>query len=455
MKLTNNKVNIFVLIVVIVTTFSCKKYLDAKPDQQLVIPSKVEDLQALLDMNSRMNRHGFSYGEGSSDNFYVTNAIFNGLNEGNRNNYTWGDELEYNTNSSGWASLYQMIYLANVALEGIDKIEYNSSNKVTWENVKGSALFFRSMGFLKVALTWANAFDENTAASDLGIPLRLNSDFNEPSVRSSILKTYEQILDDALASARFLPIVPAHVMQPSKPAAYALLSRAYLSMRRYDKAGAYADSCLQLFNTLIDYNILNASQSFPVPQFNNETIFYCDRPSTSLLAPTRANIDTILYQSYNNNDLRKQIYFKDNGNGSYSWKGNYTKSGSLFDGIAADEVLLTRAECFARKGKTTEALKDLNDLIRKRFKTGSFTDIQASNAEAALQIILKERRKELLMRDLRWMDLKRLNKEPGMETTLKRIVTNQTHTLAPNDNRYALPIPMSIISITNMPQNPR
>lgn len=58
------------------------------------------------------------------------------------------------------------------------------------------------------------------------------------------------------------------------------------------------------------------------------------------------------------------------------------------------------------------------------------------------------------MRGLRWMDLKRLNKDSA-NIILTRQVNGQTYTLQPNDLRYALPLPEDIIQITGMQQNPR
>lgn len=70
-----------------------------------------------------------------------------------------------------------------------------------------------------------------------------------------------------------------------------------------------------------------------------------------------------------------------------------------------------------------------------------------------MNIIVQERRKELVFRNLRWMDIKRLNKE-GANITLKRIIDGQTFTLPPNNNRFALPLPADIVKMTGMPQNP-
>jgi len=138
--------------------------------------------------------------------------------------------------------------------------------------------------------------------------------------------------------------------------------------------------------------------------------------------------------------------------GGYSFKGSYSVY-SLFIGIATDEVYLMRAECNARLGNKDAALNDLNTLMVTRWSTGTFIPFTAATSQDALNIILQERRKELIFRNLRWMDIKRLNKD-GANITLTRIIGGQTYTLPPNDNRFALPLPADIVKMTGMPQNP-
>jgi hypothetical protein len=225
-------------------------------------------------------------------------------------------------------------------------------------------------------------------------------------------------------------------------------------MRKYPEAGLYADSCLQLYHTLLDYNTLNASASYPISQFNAEVIMEGMIPVPRQLNNSRGKIDSLLFQSYADNDLRKAIFFKNNNNGTYGFRGCYEGGGNLFDGIATDEVLLIRAEASARLGDITAALNDLNLLLKNRYKTNSFNPLTANDAEGALTLILSERRKELLMRGIRWMDIKRLNKE-GSDIVLKRILNGVTYLLPPNDLRYALPIPEDIITLTGMTQNLR
>jgi len=78
-----------------------------------------------------------------------------------------------------------------------------------------------------------------------------------------------------------------------------------------------------------------------------------------------------------------------------------------------------------------------------------------SNHAAALEVILRERRKELIFRGLRWYDLKRLNLSAATSTTLSRTVAGQTYSLLPNSNAYVFPIPLDVIERGGLEQNPR
>ena len=100
-------------------------------------------------------------------------------------------------------------------------------------------------------------------------------------------------------------------------------------------------------------------------------------------------------------------------------------------------------------------MNDLNALLKKRYLTGTYIDRTASSANDALVQILTERKKELAFRGLRWMDLRRLNREPQFATTLTRVINGQTYTLQPNSIRYALPIPDDEIALSGLQQNPR
>lgn len=321
----------------------------------------------------------------------------------------------------------------------------------------GQALYYRARSFLHAAFVWLPAYDSIHAKTDLGLPLRLNSDFNVTSSRSSVQETYKRIIDDLVSAIPLLAISPPHKMRPSKAAAYALLARTYLAMRVYGRAGLYADSCLRLYDKLLDYNnssMVGLSSSYSFQRFNDEVLTVSGMRIPGLLYNNIAKIDSGLLQTYSNDDLRKVAFFKNNNDGTYGFKGSYERSTSYFTSVATDEVYLIRSECFARTGEIDAAMNDLNKLLSKRWKTGTFVPFLATNQNEALSLILKERRKELVMRGLRWTDIKRLNKE-GANITLKRLVNNKVYLLPPNDARFALPIPDDVISLSGISQNPR
>ncbi|HTD94925.1 MAG TPA: RagB/SusD family nutrient uptake outer membrane protein [Chitinophagaceae bacterium] len=452
-----NSIISLIVLLLLLSNSGCKKFLDEKPDKNLQLPTGIRETQALLDRNDLMNGSCPGYGEASADNQYVTDAGYKRLyTQGDKELYTWGLDIFSGLSSQyhAWSQLYAVIYITNVALDGISKVQRDDKNALQWDNVKGSALVFRARAYQELLFGWTKAYDKATAATDPGIALRMTTDFNERSVRADNETCYRQVTADLTAAAPLLPVQPVHSMRASRPAAYALLARTYLAMREYDSCRKYADLALQLKSTLIDYNTLDASARFPVPRFNAEVIMFNAIPPVSSVSYGLGIIDSNLYRSFEPNDLRRQVFFLDLGNGNYEFKGSYNGNYGYHGGEAVDELYLMRAECAARKGQTAAALQDLNTLLAKRWKTNTFVPITATDAQDALKKILVERRKELIYRDLRWMDIKRLNKEGAM-ISLHRTVNGQTYSLAPNDNRFALPFPLDVIQLSGMPQNER
>ena len=167
-------------------------------------------------------------------------------------------------------------------------------------------------------------------------------------------------------------------------------------------------------------------------------------------ALSSSSIPDELYKLYEENDLRQILYFK-NQDGKYVWRG--APIGNNLSGTATNEVFLIGAECAARLGDKEKSLEMLNSLLIKRYKIGKYKPLMANSDQEALDLVLRERRKELLKRGLRFQDLKRLNKDARYKKTLTRIVGDKTYTLPPNDKRYILPIPQYIINYSGIEQN--
>jgi tetratricopeptide (TPR) repeat protein len=450
---------IVVILIAGVALVSCKKtWMEDKSNKNRDIPTSIKDFQAMLDHTSYMNDYRPALGEVSADNYYVSDKMWPGYNVDNRNKYTWNKEIytDQVTDNNNWNFVWRGVLQANVVLDGIDKTEDVGSS--AWNNIKGSAHFYRAEAFFDISQIYSRPYNL-TFPDAPGIPLRLTADPNVKSERAGLQETYQQMLSDLHTAAGYLPVTPLYKTRPSKPAAYALLSRVYLVMQDYSHALLYADSCLKLYDSLLDYNTLNATITFPVTVFNKEVLYHAVMGNE--LYANFPIVDTNLYKSYNVNDLRQKIFFKANPiNGGMMFAGTYTGGSAsanrlnYFAGLATDEVYLTRAECYARAGNITDAMKDLNALMIKRFKTGTFIPFTANNTSEALDLILKERRKETIFRGLRWVDLRRLNSD-GANITLTRKIDNQSYTLEPNSPRYTLPLPPDVILLTGMEQNER
>ncbi|MEJ0106738.1 MAG: RagB/SusD family nutrient uptake outer membrane protein, partial [Bacteroidota bacterium] len=212
-------------------------------------------------------------------------------------------------------------------------------------------------------------------------------------------------------------------------------------MGDYENAGKYADSCLAITNSLIDYNdaskvdLTSTSPAFKI--FNEEVIFHSEsRTIYSLLDGT---VDSVLFSTYANNDLRQKAFYMVGTDGKATFRGCYNGKDRYFpfNGLTTDEIYLIRAECFARAGNATQAMTMLNTLLVNRWATGTFSPYTASDPSDALKKIFDERRKELCFRPgLRWSDLRRLNLDNNYAITIKRNLDGQTFELAPNDLRY-------------------
>ncbi|TCC98470.1 RagB/SusD family nutrient uptake outer membrane protein [Pedobacter hiemivivus] len=459
----NSHYVLIILIMVSMSILSCDKqneWLDVKSNKGSVVPETLSDYQAILDNSAVMNDAYSNAGLIGSDNLLLNQTAFNAAGQDTRNLYNWDKDLWVTGVSYHWNNYYKIIGQANIVLDGIQKI---ASTENDYSNVKGQALFHRAMIYYELAQLFCSAY-HTTMGSDLGLPLRNHADVNLVVQRSSLLATYQQIINDALEASNLLSDHQPYLQRPVKAAAYALLAKAYLNMGDYQNASTFADKCLSTRPQLLDYNssLVVPSSTYRFPFFaknNPEVLFYAQGSMFAELMPftsSRGQVSVELYQSYAEKDLRKTLLFVATDASTVKFRGAYTGKEQNFCGLATNEIYLIRAECNARQEKTEAAMADLNKLLINRYVTGEFSELSASDSEQALALILQERRKELpFTGNIRWEDLKRLNKETRFQTTLSRTINGVTYTLAPNDKRYVLSIPQNEIELTGILQNER
>jgi starch-binding outer membrane protein, SusD/RagB family len=435
---------------------ACEDFLDVKPDKQLAIPTdKLENLHALLDNTSALNQSYPATPVIGADNLYLHSTDWQALSSRTvQQAYIWERDVFNDNDRNDWTLPYNVIFIANLVLEGTDKLSPAPGEEALWNTVRGSGFFHRAHAQYWLLQVFAPAYDPATATQSPGIVLRRAADINAPSSRATLEESYRQVLQDLEEAAALLPDLPAYKTHPSRAAALALLARVHLQMGQYEKSLTYAQQALQLQPQLLDFNLLDTAAAYPFPRLHEEVIFHNTIMNLSGMSYPAGKVDTSLYRLYQPDDLRREAFFRYTAPGDIGFKGSYYGSATLFGGLATDELYLTLAESHARLGHTAEALTALNTLLGTRWRQGTFTPLTAEDADAALALILEERRKELPFRGLRWGDLRRLNREERFAHTLTRTLDGTTYSLPPGDPRYVLPIPQKVIESGGMAQNP-
>ncbi|WP_254412095.1 RagB/SusD family nutrient uptake outer membrane protein [Dyadobacter diqingensis] len=443
--------NLILALVIMGPMLCCESgFLDKKPQKSLLVPTTLGDMQALLD-NSRDLMNVSPYLNVITDGeFRLLDAGLNSVARVVQNAYVWSSEPP--ATQGDWDIPYKQVFYCNVVLDGLAKLTDQASSD-EYKRIRGDALFFRGLALFNLVQLFSVPYKAGSADTKMGIPLPLSSDVNLKMPRASLKATYDQVLKDLLEAAPLLAARPLYLTRPSKAALQALLARVYLLMGDYALAAQHADAALALQNSLLDYNTVptQSAISFPLPlsAVNPEVLFY-SRANTSFLNNASVFADSALYSAYSENDLRKKIYFTS----ALKYKGSYTGTANPFQGLSTDELYLIKAECQARIGAASEALKTLDVLLQKRCVTGRYQPLTALSTQQVLEIIITERRKELVGRGLWWQDLRRLSGDSGFSFNLKRVSSGVTHLLVAGDKRYVFKIPLDELAGNPMEQNP-
>lgn len=457
-----------VLLPLLVLSGCGRDFLDVRSDMSITTPTTMEDFQAMLD-NSVNIFNGNTpnvLGMIGADEFFLESPVWHALAVTNnrrqqKNAYIWADNLYELEPGFDWNAGYTKILYANLVIEGLYRLGDGDRDRPVWNNILGSALFYRASTYYALTQLFCVQYERATAQDRAGLPLRVDSDPTVRVPRSNLADTYTLIVDDLMRSVELLHGNPTYKMRPSKSAALAMLARVHLQMGNYVAALDCADQCLDMENTLLDYN------QWPTPtgnftfhtdygQANPEVIFFSFCPTIQMLGRARMHVDPELYGLYAPDDLRRTLFFAPGTAQNICFRGSYYGGEPLFVGLTTAEVFLVRAECLARADRLAEANEDLNTLKSHRWKKGIFvpSDQFGSKHDLLLEI-LNERRRELVLRGLRWGDLKRLNLEPVFSKNIVRTIDDQVYTLLPNSDRYVWPIPPEVIELGGIEQNER
>lgn len=350
-----------------------------------------------------------------------------------------------------WANSYHSINATNIVLSKLNVL--TGSEK---DEIEGEAKFLRAIAYYYLINLYAIPYSAGNTAANPGVPLILEPVTGyEPGrdklPRASVEAVYTQIVNDLTDAAAKLPASTPN-FRATKYAAFALLSRVYLSQAKYAEAATAANTVIESgefdLASTFDKAFNNASSSsediFAIQQTSQSntgtsnfgmTTFYSGDP----IGRGEIQITAAHIAKYEAGDARKAFFYDgssisgQNGKMTTKWRDLYR----AIPVIRLAEMYLTRAEANYRKGGApigpNTSLDDVNE-IRNRSNLADLGSI------ANVDVIVKERYIELAFEGERFFTVKRLK------------ITVNGH---PYDyNKLILPIPQREIDLGNsLPQN--
>jgi len=445
---------------------SCSSsFLDVKPNMQTIVPETLEDYGLLLYENNTFGASSpTQLGLMGTDEYLLSDANYRGLSVVStdifqKQAYTWEKEIYTGDESyTDWSKGYARILQANVVLDGLANLEITDENRELFFSIKGTALLHRAFAYYALAQLYCPVYFSETNGT-MGLPLRKSADPTLKIDRSSLQDTYHFIENDLREALTLLPPKRkgSFQLEGDKATVHALLVRLYMQMGDYVEAERQAKSCLDIPHELLDYNDFDKNKSYSFPSYgigNAEILYYNFPTSVRILGEVVIEINPAYLTLYEEGDLRRELFFK-SVSGRTVFKGSYIGNSSYFTGLGVDEVYLNYVECLARNGKTETAIHTLNMFREKRISHESYEPYHSMNRDELMVKIMEERKRQLLLRGLRWEDLRRFNKEREYAQDLVRIVEGATFRLEVGSPRWTWPIPPTAIANGGYTQNPR
>lgn len=455
-------INIICLLFLASGLFSCKKFLDLKPKQQLINDSAmttVKDLKAVLDgaydglqSSSVAGGDVTAFSDLMSDDFDVLpNKL---ANFGTSEIYNGTTSIQIGALSEMWKQNYGVINRANNVIKTINDGRISGAEYEKNKNIyKGEALFIRAFCNYNLLQMFALPYDVNNSGGNTqaGIVLRIEPTLSGPAglnqARSTVEECYNSIINDLKQAYDLLNSSgqTISVDRVSAMAAKAMLARVYFITGNYNEAlnnanivinsnnfklanedGKDSTKIVSMFyntgSSLVQYlgkpeviwQLVNTKDDNSGSLFNYYYSTYFMKAKTEIVNQIDSLDDRIVRSSSGSTVLGKSTLTKTFLGDWYCAKYNKVSGINYSNNIVLlrlSEMYLIKAEAaaLASNSVSSEALEAFNKLKLRNYGIGSYTPETTSDLNDYLSKIRFQRRIELMAENGdRYAQLRRL-----------------------------------------------
>lgn len=415
-----------------------------------------------------------------------------------QNAFIWQKDYSENLNDMFWSGRYSNILACNAIIEALPVMTYAEETQTgIYRKLAAQAYTLRAYHYFCLINTYALPYSKENL-NQPGVVLKTSPEIEvTPHERATIGQVYDLINDDIRKAQEYLEgsDTQASKMEITPEAVYFLAARIALFQNDWEGVIKAAEKFQNLNGaihdlntedeTLLGFNSTGATDigftDSPYCANNanlNEVVFGFSRGDTKILdylSTTNTNMrlyefgfhtswegENALMNLYDEDDLRKLAYFQRRFH-KYGtvrkplyYAGQFyplkydARSGNHYTSQAwrSPELYLNLAEAYAQKasGVSEDAIKTLNKLRIKKYKTGSpnaeKTVADFATKEDLIKFIWEERRRELCFEEImRFWDMRRQGM-PAQEHWLFSTKKNyEVYKLKADSPNYVLSIP--------------
>lgn len=394
-----------------------------------------------------------------------------------QNGFKWSADPYLPTDESNeWGAFYNQLYNYNIVVTGVMDSEGGTLERK--KELLAEARACRAFNHFLVANLFGQPFDENTASTDLSVPIVVNADVNAGNFKRATVRELYDFITKELTEA--IPDLQAKVysrVRMSRPAAQYMLGMVYFQMRKYQDALKLFNDCragltggpvsirLYNYNTTMttaaptgwftDSQPWRGASGYPLLYNSDETIFLRQLSISSTVNRNCLFLKPNILALFATTDHRRKLFFDKNAaNGTIALPGFMRNSPTSVNlGPNVPNLLLMSAECKARGNDLTGAKTDVEELRKNRMPVTNAT-VTATTQDELIRFVLDERHREFASTGMRWFDMRRLVKDAKFNN-LDRTKKFDTETFTLTDNRLTLKIPPQILQYNpSMVDNP-